>query len=491
MPSEPGIDGDWLRLHPLSLLFSVGSAARRLLLPGIVVLYWSGGSNLEFWLMLFFIPAVLTSVARFLSYRYRMGREEMIVREGIVTKNERHIPYGRIQNVDLAQNPVHRIFRVAEVRLETAGGESPEAVIRVLSLDAVERMRAKVFEQRQSEIAPESDEPTIVHRLPPREVALYGVISNQGMVVVAAALGAAWQFGALDRLDEMLDRQSLQGLSTIRFNPIGTALVVVVGLLVALVLLRILSVVLAFVRLHGFVLRRRGDDLRAEYGLLTRVSKTIPRHRIQLLSCRQTFLHRWFDRTAVQVETAGSAGEQDGVSSGRLWLAPLLQPEGLSNLVAETLPGVDLNSVRWEPIAARAWVRWFRRGLAASCVATVVGVVAFGVWGLFFALLAPGAYAHARLRARHEGYALTPEAIVYRSGWWVRRMSIVRFSKIQVLHKWQSPFDRRHRMASLSADTAGASIIAHRIEVPFLDEPVAQALEERLSNEAGLTRFDW
>ncbi len=491
MPSEPTVAAGWLRLHPLSLLFSVGSAARRLLLPGIVVLYYSGGSNLEFWLMLFFIPAVLAAVARYLSYRYRMGSEEMIVREGIITKNERHIPYGRIQNVDLAQNPIHRIFRVAEVRLETAGGESPEAVIRVLSLDAVERMRAKVFDQRQPEIAPEPDSPTIVHRMPPREVALYGVISNQGMVVVAAAFGVAWQFGALDRLDELLERQSLQGLSTLRFNPLGTALVIVAGLLVALVLLRILSVALAFVRLHGFVLRRRGDDLRAEYGLLTRVSKTIPRHRIQLLSCRQTVLHRWFDRTAVQVETAGSAGEQDGVSSGRLWLAPVLEPEKLSELVAETLPGVDLGTVRWEPIAARAWIRWFRRGLGISLAVTAVGVVAFGVWGLLFALLAPNAYVQARLRARHEGYALTPEAIVYRSGWWVRKMSIVRFSKIQVLHKWQSPFDRRHRMASLSADTAGASIIAHRIEVPFLDEPVAQALEERLSNEAGLTRFDW
>ena len=48
-------------------------------------------------------------------------------------------------------------------------------------------------------------------------------------------------------------------------------------ILLALVALRALSVIWTIVKYHGFRLRALGDDLRADYGLLTRVSATIPR----------------------------------------------------------------------------------------------------------------------------------------------------------------------------------------------------------------------
>ena len=55
----------------------------------------------------------------------------------------------------------------------------------------------------------------------------------------------------------------------------------------------------------------------------------------------------------------------------------------------------------------------------------------------------------------------------------------------------QSPFDRRHGMAGLQLDTAGATRIGHGIDVSFLDTHVARALMERLSSEAGRTAFRW
>ena len=54
MPSEPvAAPAAAERLHPMSLLFSLGSAARKLLLPGLIVVFASrGGGNTQFWLML-------------------------------------------------------------------------------------------------------------------------------------------------------------------------------------------------------------------------------------------------------------------------------------------------------------------------------------------------------------------------------------------------------------------------------------------------------
>ena len=512
MPSEPGpASADLRRLHPSSLIFSIGSAARRLLLPGFLLLFAAsrGSSNLELWAMIFFGPALAGAVIRYLTYRYRLGDEELVIREGVVTRNERHIPYNRIQNIDLVQNPLHRLLQVAEVRLETAGGEKPEAVIRVLALADVEQMRAHVFAERAvavtgtepspldgspAALAPTAAPVRQVYRMSAREVALFGIISNQGMVVVAALFGLLWQLDVMDRWANSLSKETLEGLPEFQplLHPWAAALLGLAGLILFIVLLRVFSVAWAFLKFHGFTLTRQGEDLRAEYGLLTRLSKTVPRQRIQVVSARQGLLHRWFKRVAVQVETAGAAGGADGAPAKRTWLAPLIRRRELGRLFAEALPGLELDDVQWEPLAPRAFRRLLRRGLILTLIPVAGALVAFGWAGLLLAtILFPGAWLNARLYVRHTGYALTSDTVLFRSGWWVRRISAARFSRIQALALSETPFDRRNDMATLWLDTAGAGPAGSRIAVAFLELSTAQRLHERLSLEAGRSVFRW
>jgi putative membrane protein len=56
------------------------------------------------------------------SYRYRIGSDAITVRSGLLARNRREIPFARIHNVEVRQNPLHRLFGVAELRLESAGG---------------------------------------------------------------------------------------------------------------------------------------------------------------------------------------------------------------------------------------------------------------------------------------------------------------------------------------------------------------------------------
>ena len=482
-----------LRLHPLSLLFSIGSLAKSLLLPGMIVLVWGLRGGYEAWFMILFVPAVVSALFKYLTYRYRFDPDELVIREGLIFRNERHVPYARIQNIDLAQNPLHRLFSVAEVRLETAGGEKPEAVMRVLSLSAVQEMRSCVFERTGSadaDLAPLSD---ALHVMSLREVVLFGLISNKGMVVVAAALGLAWQLDLLDWEDSRIFRDPLRSLGGLL--PSGdwltTGLLVLGALFVLLVLMRILSVAWAMGKFYGFRLMRRGDDLVAEHGLLTRRTKTIPRHRIQVLSTREGFLHRRCGRVAVQVETAGG-GQEAGSSADRLWLAPLMRKAQVPALLRDVLPEVDVDAIDWRSISPRARRRRLRRASYLALLLTAIAVAAAGWPGLVLPLvLAPLAWLNATLYVRHTAYALVPGAIFFRSGWWNRRVSVARFSKIQSLERAESPFDRRHGMASVRVDTAGSNPIAHSIDVPYLDSAVASALVRQLYDEARRTDFRW
>jgi putative membrane protein len=493
------------RLHPLSLLFTIGRLAKNLLLPGLlVVVFAARGGNGELWFMFLFVPAVIAALVEYWSYRYRFDRDELVIREGLLFRNERHIPFARIQNVDLVQNPFHRLLGVVEVRLETAGGEKPEAAMRVLALDAVEQLRRKIFAGREDGVAREASgvsgtapaaasAPLVSMAV--RDVLLFGLITNRGMVVVAAALGALWQFDLFERWWESLSRESLARYRALLPGEslLSTGLLALGAVVLFLLLVRALSLVWATAKFLGFRLTRRGDDLRAEHGVLPHVSKTIPRHRIQVFSVYEGLLHRWCRRVSVQVETAGgSGGEEQGGIADRLWLAPLLDRDRVPDLLREALPDVEVAAWNWQPLSPRAARRLLRLGLYGAVVGAALAVAWLGLPGLAAApVLALLAWCNARLYVEHTAWALVPGALVFRSGWWGRWLSVARFGKIQSVEHAQSPFDRRHAMGTVRVDTAGATRTGHTLRIPYLDAAVASALAERLYAEAGRTAFRW
>src|SRR5688500_13426156 len=148
------------RLHPASILFTLGSTAKNFVFPGIATLFASrsGEWGMGLGLTLVLAPLSLIALVRALSIRYRFEEHELVIRSGFVFRSVRHLPYGRIHNLDAVRSPLHRVLGVAEVRIETGGGAEPEAALQVISLDALREMRREVFERR-----------TVADPAPPRE----------------------------------------------------------------------------------------------------------------------------------------------------------------------------------------------------------------------------------------------------------------------------------------------------------------------------------
>src|SRR6187551_1608658 len=110
MPSEQ-------RLHPATLLFDLAMHAKRFAFPALLVFFGASRStggrwgnfggmpqNWEVWLLLAFVPAMLFSIARYISFRLQYDDRELVIRTGLIFRNVRHIPFTRIQNVDAVEN---------------------------------------------------------------------------------------------------------------------------------------------------------------------------------------------------------------------------------------------------------------------------------------------------------------------------------------------------------------------------------------------------
>jgi putative membrane protein len=508
------------RLHRWSWLFIAASSMKTLIVVAVGSIIASGGvllARLDILSLVLIVPALVFAFIRQKVYTYSFAESELVVRDGLLTRNVRHISYERVHNVALVRNPIHRLLGVTSARIETAAGGKPEALLRVLSLEAAEELRHYTLgEERQA--APK-DGPLL--QVPDRELVNLGLISNRGFVVVAAVIGVFSQ-GNWWNQDWVKDQDWLSIYESTRakapgwiawlFEPgslMGRVVIGVVLVLLLLVLLRLLSIAWYLVRYRGFMLSKKGEDLRAEYGLFTQVSSLIPVHRIQLVTVSTTFLHRCFGRASIDLETAGASESGSalsgplatpGVSITRQWLAPIIESDRAAGLVREVLPEIDIESIDWKPIEARAIKRIVNKVTIAVTPLTLIvaAILKFsplhqsGWHALWLPLvILPTAWLITRRWVRRAGYALTDGAIYFRSGWLGRQISVVRFGNMQTVSMHQSPFDRRKRMASLAVDTAGAGNMGHRIRIPFLDVGVAGLILNRLYTETRVTEFRW
>lgn len=239
-------------LHPLSVLFEIAKTIRNNLIPTVAALLSarSGG-----WIGYSIGTAILSiglivALVRYFTFRYRIEDRSLVIHQGLWGRLNRTVPLNRIQNIDLSQNLFHRLLKVGEVRVETASGTEPEAIMRVLSIAEVEQLRDRVAKQRaldgatnepanlgagtgtvvstgaavstgvgsatglasedqisQSESAEsphtqvglmehqtiERRSPTLLLQLPTKLVAIAGLISNRGEVIAGILFGLFWQ----------------------------------------------------------------------------------------------------------------------------------------------------------------------------------------------------------------------------------------------------------------------------------------------------------
>ncbi len=302
-------------LHPSSIVFGLLASVRQFFFAGIVAFFLAGSAN-RFALLGAFVVvcfAAMGAILQYVTLRYSLVNGELRIDEGLIFRRHRVIPAVRIQNIDLLQNPIHHLFRVAEVRIETAGGSEPEARLRVLALSEVTTLREAIFADRStsnsqpqetssarglvdalaansnSNLVPSSSSPEhsatpeLIHSISLRQILLAGLVSNRGYFFIPLVFGAFYEFNLYERLDlNRLFKSLPQDLTTSQAVVFWIAVAAIV-----ILIMRIFSIGWFVLRFFNYRLQRVGADLRVSCGLFTRVSATVPRRRIQFISVQQ------------------------------------------------------------------------------------------------------------------------------------------------------------------------------------------------------------
>ncbi|MCF6299871.1 MAG: PH domain-containing protein [Proteobacteria bacterium] len=480
------------RLHNISPLFLALESLKKMVLPLLIGLVGTKG-ELQDWIFIGIVAfAAIATIFQFWFYHYWLEEDRLVVKEGILFKSLRQIPYQRIQNLNIERNILHKIFNVATLQIESASGSRPEATIRVISNLQVKRIqdivkgKSELTDHSKKEQT-EQDKP--LFELSNKEVTKYGFISHRSLLPVGIIISIISQSDSLraqaySYFEGLIGslHVELWGYQQWLFN--GLAFTVTLLLMVWLS-----SILLSFLQLYQFKLSKVNSKLQAEMGLLTKLSSTIPIKRIQLIRIGFSPLHKWFNRQTIKMETAGGVTEHSGLTMS--WIAPLISPQKGGNLLSQIHPEINWHKLNWQPLEKRAWRRIFKKNLFFTLIPISIISYFYPAYSLWFLLTVPLIFAYAKAYIKKAAYTMDERIIAFRSGIFFHKISIVKLSKVQTFTQSESPFDRRNKMACITVDTAGSNMAAHNVHIHYLDKDKILNLKKQLSERVSQSQFVW
>ena len=490
------------RLHPWSWVFHAIRALREVALPALVFMV-VGRKDAFGPLVVGAVAAIMLiawGILRSRTFRYELLERELLVREGFFVRETRHVPFARVQAVNERQGPLHRLLGVTELVLESGAAGKPEAVMRVLGVAEAARIAGMLRSVSTADHAtpdvvasPAAAATQELLRIPTDELILHGIISNRGFVVIALAFGIISQNRELLELlpidFKQLMKDSTDTAAGIDAGAIlGVLLVLLLGFVV---LVRLLSIAFALFTLHDFTLRRAGDRLRMNRGLLSRVVVSGRVSGFQRIVLEQSLLHRAFRRCVVKVDLAGASllGTPEAADSRLDTLAPIATPARARSLLQELVPGLDLEAMPWQPLHRSAAVRRWQKTMWWLLPTLTLVVAAAGLIPGLPSVALPGALVaatlglglsvmHAWQWARWSAFAASDGVIAFRSGAWARQWTLVFDDRAQSTALRRSPRDRREGTASLAVDVQSMTV-SQALHIPYLDAALGERLNAR------------
>jgi len=412
-------------------------------------------------------------------FKYSVGESEIVIQSGVLHRQRRVIPFSRIQDLDIEQRLLPRLFGLAKVRIETGGSASDEGDLDAISLEEAHRLREIVRRGRADApaagAAPEAQmgEP-LLFAMDFRRLIVAGLFNFS--LIYLAVIGGAFQYlePLADRYSDRLEQWSPPNGEEARLYGLYATLLLILLLLALGVLTGLFRTI---ARDFRYQLTRTAVGLRRRRGLFTLSEVVIPIRRVQAAILETGWLRRMFGWWRLQFQTLGINSQ----TSGHQDVAPFAQMEEIVPLLAEAgirhLPA-EADYLR---VSRRFIIRRYLAHFLPLILLVLVGAVFVPAALLLLAPLLVGAFLVVLQWRRHR-YVLAHGAVYVREGLLRPRLAIVPFARLQSLHVERGPLQRRFGLATLEIDTAGASVFSG-VAVRDLEREAAEQLASRLLEE--------
>jgi len=376
------------------------------------------------------VATVVFGVVNWLVTRWKIEGDTLRIESGLIRRDSKRLPLGRIQAVDVVRPLLARMLGLSELRIRLAGSSSSDGRLAYLSEEAALHLRDRLL-TTGSRAGPAG----------PAGVAVVGVATP----AVAALAGASSpeHLMATVATGRLVGSVLLSGLTLVLVTIVVVLVVLdataphaaaaAVGFLAIYIFSFLSALWRRLSNQFHFEAVEAPEGIRVRRGLLQTVSETIPYGRIQAIRRIEPLLWRPLGWSRLEVDIAGTARKSrrgEGSAVARKALLPVGNDQEAWHLLHRLIGG-DLPTLSSPPPRARA--------------------------------KAPLSY-HFLAAGHDDRHAM---AVTGR----LRKVTIwIPLEKSQSVRRVQGPVQRRLGLATVHVDAAGKAIVAE-----FRDRAVEEA----------------
>ena len=239
---------------------------------------------------------------------YQLGAEELSLHRGLFSTQLRTARYDRTQAVDVVEPVIARLFRLAAVRVETAGGQSSVIEIAYLKKSDAEALRDDILAHVHGAPTSHTEAPAEESAEEPAESPAEEPALVPEIPIARSLIAAALRTSTLFLVGFLI-------LVVVTRLPLSTALPILVGALP-----NAWNVLDSSWR---YTARTDGEVLNITYGLADRRRQSIRLDRIHAVQITQPFLWRPLGWYEVRVSVAGYGASASGKASGSTRILPV------------------------------------------------------------------------------------------------------------------------------------------------------------------------
>ncbi|MFC7439889.1 PH domain-containing protein [Laceyella putida] len=326
------------RLHPLAILRLLAKALQWAV-PAAIALLWQGSLS---WaakggiIVLFLLGAMGVGTFQWLRKVYYVEENEFHLKQGGWFKKHVSIPLEQIQAVESEQPLLHRLVGLYMVRIETASGKQTEAVLEIVTEEQASALKEALMggESAAGKRTAAQDEPPC-YRLSGKWLLYAGMTSEKIWVTLFFPIIFLLKY--LDQVRLFFTDEEIRSFSE-HFLQLEMLTSLLWFIPVILLAAWAISIAWMGVLYYRFQIKREGDHIYIEYGLLHTRKFTVPVKRIQLLRLEENWVRQWLGWYTLQMEVAGLE-EKENKGKKQLIFFPLLPKRKLpATLLPEYTP---------------------------------------------------------------------------------------------------------------------------------------------------------
>jgi len=527
-----GADGSEQRrmMHPLYIVYIIFQIIKSFL-PLIIILLIREAKWLKLAPLTLAIGGGLLVIAAAISYvewkrfGYWLEEDRIVIRKGVLFRDEKTIFYSRIHSVNVQQKLIHRILGLAQVMIETPGGSKkgdgslPALSVKAANdISAMLRSRKHYIQMKQEQEQTPSAESSrsdlqmnealddlqlkealqdstgkqyndsvlsadmaspssytdkkgseeIRVKLTPMQL-MQAAATSLNFGLALAFIAGIYSFAnnviellmPAETVDEVLESS---GAGVFRYG------VVVISTIILLLLIAVwlLSIALYVLKYSGFTIIKQGSQLLISYGLLEKKTFLIDPQKIQAVIMKESLLRQPFRYCELQLQIVSTDKQE------QLTLHPYIHRSKVGLMLQQFVPQLSMpaeDTLLKAP--SRALINYVRIPLIIVLIINIGLIALFQWYGAWSLLLLPIVFLWRLACHRSAGLLLQEGQLTFRWRVLNRITCSIRRPQIMAMKTIGTAGQRRKKLISLSANAMGSSFAYH---VKCMDEQQVQPI---------------